>query len=75
MKMSDWADRLDAFLQFSEYDILHNAGKVSQEVAQALAAQEYNKFRVRQDQEYLSDFDREIKMLTDAEKSNGGKSE
>lgn len=75
MKMSDWADRLNAFLQFSEYDILNNAGKVSHEVAQALAIQEYDKFRVRQDQKYISDFDREVKMLTDAKKLNGGKSE
>jgi len=75
MKMIDWSERLDAFLKFSEYEILHNAGKVSQEVAQALAIQEYNKFRVRQDREYLSDFDREIKKLTDAKKENRGKSE
>lgn len=75
MKMSDWINRLDAFLQFSEYEILNNAGKVSQEVAQALAHQEYNRFRIRQDREYLSDFDREVKMLTDARKKRGGKPE
>lgn len=75
MKMNDWVDRLDAFLKFSEFDILNNAGKVSQEVAQALAVQEYNKFRVVQDREYLSDFDREVKKLTEGEKPNGGKSE
>lgn len=75
MKMGDWINRLDAFLKFSEYEILNNAGKVSQEVAQALAHQEYNKFRVQQDREYLSDFDREVKMLTDARKEKGGKPE
>ncbi len=75
MKMSDWTDRLDAFLKFSEYDILNNAGKVSQDVAQSLAMQEYNKFRVRQDRDYLSDFDREVKRLNDAKQRNRGESE
>ena len=59
-------------MQFSEYDILNNAGKVSHEVAQALAMQEYSKFRVKQDKEYVSDFDREVKMLTDKKKRSGG---
>lgn len=63
MKMKDWIERLDAFLQFSEYDILHNAGKVSAEVAKALAMQEYEKYRPIQDWEYLSDFDRETAQL------------
>jgi len=37
MTMKDWKEKLDAFLKFSEYDILHNAGKVSNEVATRLA--------------------------------------
>lgn len=63
MKMKDWSERLDAFLQFSEYDILHDAGKVSAEVAKVLAMREYEKYRPIQDQEYLSDFDRETAQL------------
>lgn len=39
MKMQDWVSKLDAFLKFNEYDILHNAGKVSHEVAKELAAE------------------------------------
>ena len=57
MKMSDWALRLDAFLQFNEYDVLTNAGTVSAEVAKRLAEEQYDKFRVRQDREYESDFE------------------
>lgn len=63
MKMADWEEKLNAFLKFSEYDILNNAGKVSHEVAVALAAQEYEKFRVIQDANYISDFDRELEKL------------
>lgn len=63
MKMSDWVEKLNAFLKFSEYDILNNAGKVKHEVAIALAAQEYEKFRVIQDANYVSDFDRELEQL------------
>lgn len=54
---------LDAFLQFNEYDILHNAGGVSHEIAKELAEQEYAKFRVEQDRTFESDFDEEVKKL------------
>jgi len=63
MTMNDWIKKLDAFLQFSEYDILHNAGKVSHAVAESLVLKEYKKFRVAQDKNYISDFDREVKKL------------
>lgn len=63
MKMRDWIARLDAFLSFNEYDILHNAGTVKAKVAQALAEKEFEKFRVQQDKEYISDFDKEVKRL------------
>ena len=65
MAMKDWILRLNAFLKFSEYDILTNAGKISHEVAEALALKEYEKFRVEQDKNYISDFDREVKRLLD----------
>ena len=60
MKMKNWVEKLDAFLEFNEYEILQNKGKVSAKVAKELANEEYNKFRVKQDREYKSDFDREI---------------
>lgn len=61
MKMADWADKLDAFLQFNEYEILKDAGKVSHEVAIRLAEEQFEKFRVEQDRNFESDFDRELK--------------
>ena len=64
MKMKDWKERLDAFLKFSEYEILTDAGNISQEVAKQLALKEYDKFKPEQDKNYISDFDRElIKLL------------
>ena len=57
MQMEDWVKRLDAFLQFNEYDVLNNAGKVTAAVAKALAEEQYEIFRVKQDELYQSDFD------------------
>lgn len=66
MKMKDWMSKLDAFLKFNEYDILNNAGKVSHEVAKALAEEKYSKFRVIQDRNFESDFEKEAKRLRKA---------
>ena len=63
MIMKDWVDKLDAFLQFNEYQILQDAGKVSHAVALKLAFKEFEKFRVIQDQLYESDFDKVVKKL------------
>ncbi len=63
MHMRDWAEKLNAFLQFNEQEILQDKGKVSHAVAQALADKEYQVFRVIQDQHYESDFDRLVKTL------------
>jgi hypothetical protein len=63
MKMTDWVQKLDAFLAFNEYDVLTDAGQVSAEVAKRLAFDQYEKYRVRQDREFESDFEREVKRL------------
>ncbi|MEK9195939.1 MAG: virulence RhuM family protein [Patescibacteria group bacterium] len=65
MKMSDWAEKINAFLQFNEYDILNNPGKVSNAAAEKLARKEYEKFRPIQDKAYVSDFEEEVKKLKD----------
>ena len=64
MKMTDWVARLDAFLQFNEYNVLKDAGKISATIAKQLAEKEYNKFRVVQDKIFESDFDKEVKRIT-----------
>lgn len=63
MKMADWIQKLDAFLRFNEYDVLTNPGTVSSEVAKQLAENEYDKFRVTQDKNFESDFDKAVKRL------------
>ncbi|OHB77479.1 MAG: cell filamentation protein Fic [Planctomycetes bacterium RBG_16_59_8] len=63
MTMKDWIEKLNAFLKFSEYEILTNSGSISREVAQDLAQNEFEEFRKKQDAEYISDFDRFIKHL------------
>ena len=59
--MEDWANFLDGFLELSSYPILPGKGKISAEQAKIKAFEEYNKFRIIQDRDYLSDFDRERK--------------
>jgi hypothetical protein len=63
MYMKDWVERLDAFLKFSEYEILNDTGKVSHEVALELAKKEYDEFKKEQDHYYKSDFDDHLNML------------
>lgn len=61
--MQQWAKFLDSFLELSSYSILKDQGKVTMLEARLKAEQEYDKFRVIQDQTYESDFDREVKKL------------
>lgn len=68
MHMKDWVQKLDAFLEFNEYDILHNPGRVSHEVATRLAQEEYDHFRIEQDRNYLSDFEKEAKRIVKGKK-------
>ncbi len=68
MKMQDWAEKLDAFLLFNDYEVLKDAGKVSAEVAKALAEGEYEKYRGIQDKLHESDFDELIKASKESEK-------
>ena len=64
MYMKDWLKKLDAFLQFNEKDILSHQGKVSHEVAAALAESEFEKYRIVQDKLLESDFDKVIKTIS-----------
>lgn len=68
MKMQDWVEKLDAFLCFNEYEVLENPGKVSAQVAKAVAKKEYEKFRLEQDKKYRSDFDRLVEKSKDLNK-------
>ena len=63
MKMNDWVKFLHSFLELSNYPILQDKGKISALQAKLKAEQEYQKYRVIQDKNYISDFDKEIKRI------------
>ena len=63
MTMKDWATFLTNFLTLSNYPILNDKGKVSMLEAKLKAETEFNKYRIIQDNQYESDFDKEIKKL------------
>jgi hypothetical protein len=63
MKIADWIKFLHGFLELSNHPILQDKGKVSALEAKLKAEEEYEIYRQRQDAEYLSDFDREIKRI------------
>ncbi len=67
MNMRDWVVFLDKFLELSEYPVLMDKGRVSALQARLKAEAEYEIYRVTQDREYLSDFDR---LLLEADKNN-----
>lgn len=62
MTMQDWTKRLDKFLLADDRDLLQNAGKISTQVAQDKAESEFEKYRLKQDQLYQSDFDRFLQL-------------
>ncbi len=63
MRMTDWISFLNGFLELSNYPILQDKGKVGALEAKLKAEGEYEVYRKRQDMEYISDFDREIKRI------------
>ena len=58
MTMEDWAEQFEEVLRLSRKDILNNAGTISNRIAEEHALSEFEKYRVKQDAEYLSDFDK-----------------
>ena len=63
MTMEDWKNKLDVFLNFNDEEIGDGIGKVMHEVAKAFAESEFEKYRVIQDKNYQSDFDKLVESL------------
>ena len=63
-RMEDWAKFLHGFLELSRYPILKDKGRVSALEAKLKTEQAFEKYRVIQDNNYISDFDKEIKRIT-----------
>lgn len=57
MTMNDWINITDELLKFRKKEILADAGNVSHKQAIDKANMEYEKFRIKQDQEYISSMD------------------
>ena len=68
MTMEDWAKRLDLFLAADEREILQDSGKISNEIAKDFAENEFEKYRVKQDKLFESDFDKALQEINDAKK-------
>ena len=71
MTMEDWSTRIDKFLLSDDRDILKDAGKISDEIACDKALTEFEKYRVKQDKLYKSDFDLLLEESSKVGDSNG----
>lgn len=67
MTMEDWSTRIDKYLLSDDRDILKDAGKISHEIACDKALTEFEKYRIKQDKLYKSDFDL---LMEESEKYN-----
>ena len=69
LTMQDWEVRLNAFIEMFEYGLLKDAGKVSAAIAKLHAETEFEKYRITQDQLFLSDFDKYLLELEEKSKN------
>lgn len=67
LTMQDWETRLNSFIELFEYGLLEDAGKVTMEIARLYAETEFEKYRIIQDRQFLSDFDKYMLELEEAE--------
>ncbi len=67
MSMQNWVEQTNQFLVNNRREVLDGKGKISHEAAMKKAEKEYEAFRVKQDKEYISEFDREIERYLKGE--------
>lgn len=60
MSMQDWITEVNTFLSNNKRNVLEDKGHISHNVAIEKANKEYAVFRIRQDAEYISEFDRDM---------------
>ena len=73
MKMADWIAKLDEFLKLSERKLLTNAGSISVEQAAQKAEEEFEKYRVKREENRISDFDKLVEKTKLLEKKKAKK--
>lgn len=66
MTMEDWSKRLDLFLMADDREILKDAGKITAEIAKTKAETEFEKYRIIQDKQFISDYDRYLLELEES---------
>ena len=60
--MDEWIRKTNEFLKVNDEKILHGTGKITHDAAIEKADDEYSKFRVKQDQDYISNFDKDLEL-------------
>lgn len=68
MKMKDWVNKLDEYLQLLGKGVLKNAGKIQAIEAENKASEEYYNYIIKQNKNYISDFDKFVKKLMKSKK-------
>ncbi|NJB79055.1 RhuM family protein [Xanthomonas arboricola] len=71
MTMQDWETRLNRFIEATDRQVLQDAGRVTAEIAKAHAESEFEKYRIVQDQLFVSDFDRVLQQLDAGDRVDG----
>lgn len=57
MTINDWIEVADDLLKYRKKNVLNDSGKITHKQAVEKAENEYEKFRVKQDREYISSMD------------------
>lgn len=70
LTMADWEQRLNSFINLFEYGLLKDAGRVTAEIARLHAETEFEKYRIIQDQLFMSDYDRFLLEMKEVEQQN-----
>ena len=68
MYMNDWKKEVENALTLFHYEVLDGKGKISYKMAVEKAEGEYDKYKIIQDKNYVSDFDKLLKETKDIEK-------
>ena len=69
MTMNDWIDTTDKLLKFRDKKVLKSSGKISHKRAIEKAENEYEKFKIIQDSEYISSMDEMYKKYLEESKN------
>ena len=63
MAMQDWVSRLDKFIEFNEYEILNDYGKITKALADTWVNKQYDKFKPIQEKAYKTDFEKAVDTI------------